>query len=105
MPRSGPTTDHKEIRAWASRHKFLPVELLPQRVDHEPAMLQLMSATEVRSRKDVLVLAWDEFFARFDLLGLAFVYDDDHSNDNQLLQRDEQAPERKKTPRPHQLNN
>ena len=105
MPILGPTTNHREIRSWAEEHKVVPTELLPDHVDHEPVTLQLISAKTARQRKDVLVLSWDEFFARFDLLGLAFVYDGDHSGYNELLQRDERAPGMAEANLRHRLKN
>jgi hypothetical protein len=92
MPIFGPTTDHREIRSWADRHKVVPTEMLPHRVDHEPSVLQLMFAKKAVSCPDVHMISWDEFFARFDVLGLAFVYDDEQGGYNELLQRDEKAP-------------
>jgi hypothetical protein len=92
MPMQGLTTDHRIIRSWASRHSVVPTEALPCSVDHEPSVLQLVQAEAVRMRKDIRMISWDEFFARFDLLGLAFVYDDDKAGYNELLQRDEKAP-------------
>jgi hypothetical protein len=44
MALMGPTHDHWEIRAWASRHEVLPAELLPQHVNGEPVLLQLTLA-------------------------------------------------------------
>ncbi len=92
MPIIGPTIDHVEIRSWANRNSIVPTELFPHRVDHEPALLQLMPASLARQRKDLRLISWEEFFARFDLLGLAFIYDDEASGYNELLQRDEKAP-------------
>jgi hypothetical protein len=105
MPISGPTTDHHEIRSWADHHKIVPVELLPHFIAHEPPVLALLIAKSVRDRKDVRILAWDEFFARFDLLGLAFIYDSEHSGYNELLQRDEKSPHISQSYRPERLSN
>ncbi len=35
------------------------------------------------------MISWEEFFARFDLLGLTVVYDDSMDGYNELLQRPE----------------
>ncbi len=91
MAIAGPTTNHTEIRSWANRHRVVPTEMLPCSVDHEPTLLQLLHAEAARTRKDVRMISWDEFFARFDVLGLAFVYDDEKGGYNELLQRDEKA--------------
>jgi len=89
MPIAGPTINHLEIRNWADINKIVPIETLPHVVDHEPAVLQLVPAHHLAERANFRLIEWDEFFARFDLLNLAFVYDDDNSGYNELLQRDE----------------
>ncbi len=43
---------------------------------------------------DIRVLPWEEFFAKFDELGLTFVYEGDSSGWNELLQREEASPYR-----------
>jgi hypothetical protein len=89
MALMGPTHDHGEIRAWASRHEVLPTELLPHHVNGEPVLLQLTLASAMTGRLDLRVISWEDFFARFDLLGLTVVYDDDGHGYNELLQRPE----------------
>jgi len=89
MPIAGPTINHREIRHWADLNRIVPIETLPHIVDHEPAVLQLIPFRHLAERPYVRRIDWDEFFARFDLLNLAFVYDDDNSGYNELLQRDE----------------
>jgi hypothetical protein len=93
MPIAGPTTNHDEIRTWAERQRIVPVEVMPHIVDHEPAGLELLFSKSVGTRPEVRVISWDDFFARFDLLGLAFVYDDESTGYNELLQRDEHSPQ------------
>ena len=44
-------------------------------VDGEPALLRLMLKKQAGDRSNVLVIGWEEFFSKFDNLGLAFVYD------------------------------
>ena len=89
MSMMGPTHDHGEIRAWASRHEVLPTELVPLHINGEPLRLQLTLASEIVGRPDLRVISWDDFFARFDLLGLTVVYDDNVDGYNELLQRQE----------------
>ena len=67
------TTNHREIRAWADRHGLQPVEVLPLRVDSEPAMLAFARASEIRLQ--LQLLAWDQFLALLDVQNLALVYD------------------------------
>jgi hypothetical protein len=95
MPILGPTTDHLEIRHWAESHKAVPTELLPQTLDHIPAVLRLMFPQMAADRKDIRILTWEEFFAKFDLLGLTFIYDTAISSGyNELLQIDARSPYR-----------
>jgi hypothetical protein len=105
MPLTGPTIDHHEIRSWAEEHRILPIESLPHVVDHEPSQLQLVFAKAIAGRPDWRLLSWEEFFCRFDLLGLAFVYDDAHSGYNELLQREEKSPHISAAYRPQRLKN
>ena len=86
MATAGPTTNHDEIRGWAEQHQIVPVELFPHMVDHEPSSLRLLPRRAAKERKDLLPLSWDDFFTRFDALGLTFVYDDDSTGANELLQ-------------------
>jgi len=105
MPASGPTSDHKEIRSWANLHHAIPAELLPHNVDGEPALLRLLFAEQVREHKDIRVLSWDEFFIKFDGLGLAFVYDDEKSGYYEILEVEEKSPYRSRFHRPATLHN
>ena len=56
MSATGPTTDHKEIRRWAERHKAVPTELLPHVLDSEPALLRFVLAEQVRDHADLRML-------------------------------------------------
>ena len=94
MSISGPTSDHNEIERWADRNNFIPIEKLPSRVDGEPAELCLIRESEASRRKDVSLISWDDFFIRFDQHGLAFVYDDDSTGYNELLQIEGKSPYR-----------
>ena len=94
MSMTGPTTNHVEIHAWAESRSIVPVEMLPHQVDHEPSVLRLMFAVHATERRDLRLITWEEFFVRFDLLGLTFVYDTDTSGYNALLQIDDKSPYR-----------
>ena len=101
MPISGPTSDHELIKRWANAHNFVPVEALPARVDGEPSVLSLVSEIQAKSRKDVVVIGWEDFFAKFDQHGLAFVYDDESSSGcYESLQNEERSPYRHTSQRP-----
>ena len=93
MPIKGPTTDPIEIKAWAKQNRAVPVEVLPSGVDASPAVLRIMLASQVSDRREVREIGWEDFFAKFDALGLAFVYDSDDGY-NELLQQEERSPYR-----------
>ena len=97
MPISGPTTNHQEIRNWAQTHHLVPAELLPAIVNCEPAHLRLTRHEVARSQPDIRIVSWEDFFAKFDQMGLALVYNDDASGYNEILQRDEHSPYRSRS--------
>jgi hypothetical protein len=73
----GPTSDHGEIIVWATRHNAFPVELKRRKSDGEPNVLRFIFGEEDSiGTEELRSLTWEEFFARFDLLRLALVYDD-----------------------------
>ena len=94
MATTGPTTDHEEIRGWAEQHQIVPVELFPHIVDHEPASLRLIFGRMAKDRKDLRPITWEEFFTRFDALGLTFIYDNDSTGQNEILQIENKSPYR-----------
>ena len=92
MPIKGPTTNHVEIRAWAEAHCAVPAEVLPHVVDSEPALLRMVLSDQFGpDRPNLRQLSWDEFFVKFDWLGLTFVYDAEY---NEILQIEEKSPYR-----------
>ena len=91
----GPTTYHPEIRRWAESQDAVPVEVLPGFVNGEPALLRLMRLAQVTDRANVRVVSWEDFFAKFDALRLSFVYDDDSTGYNEILQREEPTTQRR----------
>src|ERR1700712_6034937 len=100
MPILGPTNEHSKIRYWATSNRAVPAEVLPHIVDGEPATLRLLPAEQVARSADIRVISWEEFFIKFDSLGLAFVYDDDSSGYNEILQVEENSPYRRERDRP-----
>ncbi len=92
VPIKGPTTDRVEIREWADAHRAVPTEVLPHLVDSEPALLRLMLAEQVQDHANARVISWDEFFIKFDGLGLTFVYDADSTGYNEILQIEAKSP-------------
>ena len=101
----GPTSDHKIIRFWADSNHAVPAEILPYEVDGVPAILRLMLAEQVRDHADIRMISWEEFFLKFDSLGLAFVYDEDPTGNHEILQIEENSPYRHNRYRPSTLEN
>ena len=72
----GPTTDHREIRAWADSQGIVPANVEPNRVDAEPAPMALLHHKTIEETTFVKEMSWEDFFARFKYLKLTLVYDD-----------------------------
>ena len=105
MPILGPTSDHSKIRNWATSNRAVPAEVLPHIVDGEPATLRLMLAEQIACDASIRPISWEEFFLKFDSLGLTFVYDDDVTGYNEILQVEENSPYRRAKDRPVILEN
>ena len=86
MAMSRPTKDHEEIRRWAEKHGVVPVEDLPHVVDHVPSLIRLLHARQVHPHGDQRLISWEDFFAKFDALGLMCVYDQEPGGYNEILQ-------------------
>ncbi len=69
-----PTTDHKEILRWAKANNATPVEVTPLH-DGQPAILRFVFGDVPKDHIELRPLSWESFFAQFDLLGLALVFD------------------------------
>lgn len=104
MSIAGPTSDHTLIQRWAETHLFVPAEKLPDRVDGEPAELCFVSAAQATNQKDIRLIAWADFFAKFDLHGLALVYDDT-SDFNEILQVEAKSPYRRPEQQSYPIEN
>ena len=87
-----------EVRHGARKHNAIPVEVLPDHVDSEPATLRLLTPEQARHPGHT-VLSSDQFFVKFDELGLTFVYDEDTTGYNELLQGESRSPYRHPSPR------
>ncbi len=94
MPMVGPTTDHYEIQHWADAHSAIPTEILPSIVDGEPTQIRLVLGYSPETHPERRQITWNEFFLKFDQLGLALVYDDDSTGRNELLQIEAKSPYR-----------
>jgi len=85
MPRIGPTTDHEEIRQWATARKAIPVEIKPYHFNGDPAIIGFVFSPAVGEQPEFSLITWESFFAQFDLLGLAFAYDEDSPDLYEIL--------------------
>ena len=94
MPSTKPITDHEDIRRWAESQGAIPAEVLPHVLDSEPALLRFMLKGQAASKIDVRPISWEEFFAKFDQLGLCFAYNPDKPEQNEILQIEEKSPYR-----------
>ena len=83
-----PTANHGDILAWALRHGGVPAEVNPMKFDSEPSVLRFLFEGLTAGTPEIRPIGWDEFFAKFDLMGLKMVFDD--SPDFEILQ-DEKA--------------
>ncbi len=92
----GPTTNHREIQRWAAKYGAVPVEEPLAFEEEPPRQLSLIQVSIDRGYTGGRVLPWEEFFRRFDALGLVFVASDNGTCFNELLQQAEnQSPCRK----------
>ena len=85
----GPTTDHAEILSWAARHGAVPAEVRVLKFDGEPAALRFLFGKHREGTPELHPISWADFFAHFDLLGLALAYDD--TPDFEILRIEERS--------------
>ncbi len=71
-----PTKDHDSIRLWATKYDAVPAEIQILKFDGEPSLLYFLFGKAREGTPDLRPITWDDFFARFDLLGLSMVFDD-----------------------------
>jgi len=86
------TVDHKEIKRWAQVHGAVPAQCLWMHHDGEPPMLEFIFPEHRRYDATLKPIPWEDFFASFDLMELALMYElyDDSSGStraNQLVHR------------------
>jgi hypothetical protein len=86
MP-SKTTTDHQEIRRWASAHGGKPACIAGTGGKGDPGMLRLMFPDSPRADDENLrELGWDEWLRAFDANHLALVFDE-NDRFNKLVSR------------------
>ena len=66
------TSNHDEIRKWAEAHNALPAEFASTSHDGEPRILGFILPAQPPG--DLEKVSWEQFFAVFDMTGLALVY-------------------------------
>ena len=71
-----PTQDHREIYRWAARFGAIPAEIRRSKSDGEPSILYFLFGDLREGTPESKPISWDDFFARFDLLGLSLAYDE-----------------------------
>ena len=74
-----PTTDHADIRFWAATHNAQPAEIRPLVFDGQATVLRFLFDDVPTDQAEIRPLSWDAFFALFDAMGLALVYEVDES--------------------------
>ncbi len=96
------TTDHDEIRAWAEQRNGQPacVRGTGGRGDIGMLRLDFPGGKDQKLQK----ISWEDWFAKFDEQGLAFLHQDKTANGrtsrfNKLVNREEAAADRPKTRR------
>jgi hypothetical protein len=72
-----PTRDHGQIIAWAEKHNAVPAEIKPRVFDGKPTILYFLFGNARGGTEDIHPISWEDFFARFDLLGLSMAWADD----------------------------
>ena len=85
----GPTSDHTEILRWAERHQAAPAEIKPFIFDSLPSVLYFIMGRG-GGTTELHPIAWEDFFARFDLMGLVMVFDE--TPNFEILQLEKQNP-------------
>lgn len=72
-----PTRDHSKIREWAATYGAGFAEIERLKFDGEPTILYFLFGDLAKNgTAEIRPISWEDFFARFDLLGLSMAYDD-----------------------------
>jgi hypothetical protein len=67
-------TDHDEIRQWAASCQAVPAEASAGQ--QAPAILRFMFLDGSPNQPELTPIAWEDFLAKFDLLGLVLLCED-----------------------------
>ncbi len=74
MPLSRRISDHDEIRRWAASCQAVPAEVSAG--EHAPPILRFMFLDGSPNQPELTPIAWEDFLAKFDLLGLVLLCED-----------------------------
>lgn len=64
------TQEHWRIEKWANETGAIPAQIRRLKFDGEPAILTFTFGHAEAAEPDIQAIAWDTFFAHFDLLDL-----------------------------------
>jgi hypothetical protein len=76
MPPTRRITDHDEIRRWAASCQAVPAEVSTGEHDSQLPDLRFMFLDGSPNQPQLTPIAWEDFLAKFDLLGLVLVCED-----------------------------
>jgi hypothetical protein len=76
MPPNRRITDHDEIRRWAALCQAVPAEFSPGEQDSQLPNLRFMFLDGSPNQPQLTPIAWEDFLAKFDLLGLVLLCED-----------------------------
>ena len=71
--KSHTTTDHDEIRTWVEQHDGTPATVAGTGAGDEPGVLRIDFPGGAGADR-LEHISWDDWFAKFDEEGLAFLY-------------------------------
>jgi hypothetical protein len=73
MPPTRRITDHSEIRRWAALCRAVPAEVSASEQDRQLPDLRFMFLDGSPNQPQLTPIAWEDFLAKFDLLGLVLL--------------------------------
>lgn len=107
MALSKTTRDHDEIRRWAEARGAKPAAVASTESKNQTGILRLEFPGKPNAKDSALEeISWDEFFEKFDAMGLEMVYQDktadgEQSNFNKLVYPENDKSHRKSTAKSH----
>ena len=77
MPPTRRITDHAEIRRWAASCQAVPAEISAGELASQLPALRFMFLDGSANQPQLTPIAWEDFLAKFDSLGLVLLCEDD----------------------------